>query len=304
MVGYWASSRTPPVPKCHLVGILSRPIHGAMSEPLACPIRFTCDARGPSAHGILERLVAQHRQLSRAPLREALVDIQFEQSFPIEAIDEFLSGIESSFPKKSDIWEAMIGLNGIDGASVRSPAVAVGRRVDSTDGLYVLQCKLNGFTLSRLTPYGKWGDLRDHAMQLWRSFSERVGALHVTRIAVRYINQIKLPLPFGDFAEYLTCPPRIPDAVPQALSEFITRVVIPDPEHNCVSIVTQALEGPPMESPAGMEVSILLDIDVFQITRIDPGDREKIWVVLDELRDQKNRMFFAHLTEKTVELFA
>jgi uncharacterized protein (TIGR04255 family) len=221
----------------------------------------------------------------------------------MEAIERFAGSIGPSYGKKQALWEAVFGLNKV-GISPEASAsnTAVGLRLESTDGPFVLQCRESGFTLSRLLPYGRWEDLQGEAQRLWTLMQEQVGALMVSRIAVRYINEIKIPLPLLDFGNYLTCPPKVPDVLPQAINGFLTRVIIPDEAANCVSIVTQALEGPATEGTAGAFITVLLDIDVFRNVQIDSRD-EAIWTGLGVLRDQKNRMFFEHVTEATVELY-
>lgn len=248
-----------------------------------------------------------HRHLSRAPLREALIDIQFEPRVPLERIDKFVAGLGSRFVAKGDLWETFFGLT--HEASSNAPPTTqssqsvVGRRLELDDGLYVLQCRVQGFTLSRLTPYGEWSDLEGETKRLWSGFLGVVGRLTVTRIAVRYINELKLPMPILDFGTYLTCPPKIPEGLPQGVISFLSRVVIPDEANGSVSVVTQALEGPPNEGSGASTITVVLDIDVFRQTRLDSLRTEDVWSCLATLREQKNRMFFAHLTEKTVEMY-
>lgn len=247
--------------------------------------------------------MARHRQLSRAPLREALVDLQFEARLSLEQIDRFVGSLEGTYGKKVDVWETVFDLNTTDtGSEARSSRSAVGRRLESMTGPFVLQCRVSGFTLSRLSPYGAWEELQTEAQRLWSALQVQVGSFTVSRIAVRYINEIRIPLPIADFGEYLVCPPRVPDPLPQAISGFLTRVIIPDEATNCVAIVTQALEGPPADGVPGKFVTVLLDIDVFRVTQTKSGD-ESLWTALRTLRDQKNRMFFGHVTEKTAELY-
>jgi uncharacterized protein (TIGR04255 family) len=45
-----------------------------------------------------------------------------------------------------------------------------------------------------------------------------------------------------------------------------------------------------------------LDIDVFREVSLEP-DSEKIWEILEELRNIKNNIFFKSITQKTKELF-
>jgi uncharacterized protein (TIGR04255 family) len=222
----------------------------------------------------------------------------------LDAIERFAAIAEPEFKRKLDLWEAFVGFSA-DGNQPGASAShsVIGKRLDTDQPPHVLQCRVGGFTFSRLSPYGEWKDLRAEAHRWWKAFYSAVQPQTVTRIAVRYINEIKLPLPMKDFSEYLTCPPRVPDALPQGISGFLHRVIVPDESNNSVSIVTQALEGQPSMAGDGASVTILLDVDVFRTVRLQGDCIEEIWTGLDTLREQKNRMFFEHLTEKTVEMF-
>jgi uncharacterized protein (TIGR04255 family) len=248
--------------------------------------------------------MAAQRHLSRAPAREALIDIQFEPRVPLEVIERFVAVAEPKFTRKFDLWEAFFGLNA-DGGPPKTNASrsAIGKRLDLDNPPHVLQCRVDGFTFSRLSPYGEWMDLRDEARRWWLEFQSIVQPRTVTRIAVRYINEIKLPLPINDFADFLTCPPKVPEALPQGISSFLHRVIIPDEPNNCVSIVTQALEGQSLVGAEAATATILLDVDVFRTVRLEGDQIDDIWIGLDVLRNQKNRMFFEHITEKTVGMF-
>lgn len=242
-------------------------------------------------------------QLSKAPVREALIDIQFAPAIGGEAIKAFEELARVRFEKSSPIWQTLFGFSLTpDGPAQNPPSrTALGVRLESSEPPHVLQCRTNGFTFSRLSPYGCWGDLRSAAKNEWDQFLREAQRFVVNRIAVRYINELKIPTPFQDFNEYLTCPPDVPVELPQAVSAFLQRVVIPDSENNCVSIITQALEEP--GQMADNQVTILLDVDVFRMVQIESADSERIWHELDQLRDQKNRMFFAHITDKMLDRF-
>lgn len=246
--------------------------------------------------------MAVQRHLTRAPAREALIDIQFEPRLSLEVIDRFVALAEKEFAQKLDLWEGFVGISA-DGRPPAGRLSVIGRRLDSADKLHVLQCRIGGFTFSRLSPYGSWEELRSRTNSAWRQFREIVDPETITRIAVRCINELKLPLPVPDFSQYLTCPPRVPDPLPQGVSSFLQRVVIPDERYQCTSIVTQALEGPPSISDDGAFITILLDIDVFRQCGLASDREDDLWAGLDVLRDQKNRMFFEHLTEQAVRLF-
>lgn len=248
--------------------------------------------------------------LTNAPLREALIDLQFDPLASIDDIDRFVLTLGETVEKKGDIWEAYFGM--VEPAQGRPFAAqsihnVLGRRLDLKQGsaAYVLQCRINGFSLSRLSPYGSWAELRADAQSLWNRFITFAPTRTINRMAVRYINELRLPLPFQDFKEFLESPPIIPTGLPQLLSGFLTRTTIPDMEQNWVTIVTQALEVAPAHDSQGTStVNVILDIDVFRQNCVELAASETIWSALDALREQKNRVFFAYVTEKTVEMYA
>ena len=96
----------------------------------------------------------------------------------------------------------------------------------------------------------------------------------------------------------MVTPPEVPEKLPQGLSSFLTRVVIPIPSLGATAIIIQALEG--ISDPS--IIPIILDIDVFKEAQFDANGKDA-WETIDKLRDLKNEMFFQSITEKTVELF-
>ena len=119
----------------------------------------------------------------------------------------------------------------------------------------------------------------------------------ISRVALRYINAIRFPDTVVDLDEYLPAAPSVPAALPQAIAGFYSRIVIPIPEDDLTAVVTQALEDTPQSAP-----SIILDIDVFRQTRLQPN--EAIWEQsFEKIGDWKNRIFFEFVNEKTVSLY-
>jgi len=123
----------------------------------------------------------------------------------------------------------------------------------------------------------------------------------VNRVAVRYINEMELPLPLADFKEYLSAPPEVPAGLPQTLSGFFQRVVMADTVKDRMAAVSQAFEGVQATETAD-KITVFLDIDAFSQVSMS-ADSQEVWDKLDELREFKNNIFFEHLTDKTLELF-
>lgn len=135
--------------------------------------------------------------------------------------------------------------------------------------------------------------LREAARERWRKFLATSGTVNVSRLAVRYINAISIPLG-ADYDEYLTTAPRIPKSVPQIVNSFMQRVIVPFEEDAANAIITQTVE---MPNPL-----IILDIDVFTVCSL-PGGSDDIWPKLDRLRNIADRIFFSSLTEKVIESY-
>ena len=105
-----------------------------------------------------------------------------------------------------------------------------------------------------MEPYQDWKSIRDEAKRLWDIYSPIAGIEAISRIAVRYINALKIPLPLSDFREYLTASPEVPEGLPQAVSDYLSRLVIHDPTLNVNCNLTQALQ--PMEPDSSDFITI------------------------------------------------
>ena len=207
--------------------------------------------------------MAEITHLTKAPLVEALIDlrVQLQTPFDISRLDAIHDKIIDSYPTKAVLKKFSGRIDFTDeGASPKMDLAELhGYRYTSSDKTFVFQARADGFTLSRLRPYSFWEDLVEEAKRLWAIYVEAAGVELVIREAVRYINRMEISLPIVDFAEYLTCPPVIPERLPQALSSFLMRFVMHDDANDISAIVTQSLE----ESPTPV-AALILDIDAFK----------------------------------------
>jgi len=245
--------------------------------------------------------MAAPRHLNKAPIREGLISLQFEP-VPMDAVKEFSEAIASRYDNALDIWSHAFELQLGQATPTRNERSANGRRFDSPKegSPHVVLVQRNSFIFSRLQPYSDWNDLRGAAQPLWNLFVEIAKPERVTRVAVRYINAMTLPLlPGEDFSKYLTASPQVPPGLPQAVSGFLQRIMTHDSRGN-LAVVTQAFEG--AEATGSADITVILDIDVFRNTQLSPVDAQ-VWGILDNLRDFKNNIFFEHITEATMELF-
>lgn len=240
-------------------------------------------------------------RLSRAPIVEAVIDIRVA---PVANLDpgSFAAahdGLKADYPNLSPMRsvQATFGLGGEDITQRRAD---VGMVFRSSDGRTLAQFRADGFTFNRLEPYTDWPTVFGEAQRLWHLYAALRPETRATRLAIRYINRMTIP-EGASLAEYLTTPPTFPEALPQQLREYLLRVVVQDAERQLSAVIVQALE-PGIEQGTG---AILLDIDAFRELRrpLEPADDE-IVRTFGELRDFKNQIFFASITERIAEHYA
>ena len=120
----------------------------------------------------------------------------------------------------------------------------------------------------------------------------------ITRIAVRYINRIDMPIPLDDFNRYLRTYPEVSKDMSQGLSTFFMTFDSPQLDIGAMLKLNMAMVPPPNENVA----SVMLDIDLFK--QIDvPQTDDAIWGDFEHLAKRKNKVFEACITEDTRRLF-
>lgn len=240
-----------------------------------------------------------------APITEALIDIRVKlpPQTDLAKLAVFHDAIKQRYPAKQErvSWRGHIEVKASPVAQVSQSAAGGtdGYLFTSVDGRQVVQARLDGFTLSRLKPYDKWEALRDEAHELWQQYIRTASPEAVTRVALRYINRIEIPLPIRDFKEYILTTPEIAPDLPQGLGSFFMRLVIPDAQAQAVAIVTETVE--PIEESSN-RLPLIFDIDVFRMAAFDVQGKA-LWETLDQLHDLKNDIFFKSITPKAKELF-
>ncbi|MGC2162369.1 MAG: TIGR04255 family protein [Silvibacterium sp.] len=238
--------------------------------------------------------------LAKAPIVEALIDFRVSPQAQM-AVDELGSmsaevGMEYSKKEQINVFSTRLDLN--EGRLHQSAAAhsKVGWLYKSQN--QVAQFRLDGFTFSRLEPYTTWGEVFEEAMRLWRVYVQKTQPAQISRIAVRYINRMEHEGPAA-LNMFLTAPPALPEPSPQTIRDFLCRINVDDSARNASATVIQALE--PQVKPSA--ISLLLDIDAYRDRlTLDPND-PSIPRMFESLRQLKNDIFFACITERTAEIY-
>ena len=235
-----------------------------------------------------------------APISEALIDIRVELPITVtpDTLESIYDVVKEHYPRKEKrlYVQGQFSLGEEVGALAKQ--TLMGYVFSSKDGKQILQARLDGFTFSRLKPYGTWLTLRDESRGLWNIYRDLVKPSMINRIAVRYVNQIDIPLQHIDYKDYFRTTPEVSPDLPQGLSGFFMQLQFPQPSFNGMLILTQTAI-PPMVPGT---TSVILDLDVFKASTKMVSE-EELWTLLEALRNRKNEFFEACITDKTRELF-
>lgn len=248
--------------------------------------------------------MARQRHLPHAPITEALIDIQVtpRDGLAFQDLHDSVTASEFGYYVKNPIAEGTFGfLVTSDGRRSQTTAESaqIGLRLHSHDEKYVAQCRLTGFTLSRLPPYEEWPNLVREAQRVWDIYRLRLTPKRVTRVATRFINNLKLPMDQGSsYQEYLHKLVDVPDEAPQAVASFFQRFELFDVKSDARVILTVALDRASSEERA----PVIVDIDAFRVIELETQD-SGLWDILEALRELKNRCFFGSITEAAARLY-
>lgn len=247
--------------------------------------------------------MARQRHLERAPITEALIDLRVvpKEGLTFEALREAFEQLEGYYVK-GPIMQGLFEFNVREVGQqpqTSSKTAQVGMRLHSKDEKYVVQCVLGGFTLSRLPPYESWDRLKAETSRVWQIYLSRLSPARVTRIATRFINNLRLPMQSGaSFQIFLNKLVDVPDEAPQAVEAFFQQFRLVDAATDARVVLTLTHGG----SASDGVVPLILDIEASVSRELTPADQE-IWRVLENLRELKNRIFFGTITERAAELY-
>lgn len=240
--------------------------------------------------------------LSKAPIVEAVIELRVAAERPAEvaSLEEAVKPLGGEFPVKQKIRHLTSTLVfGSDGqAEQQNSATPVGVRVESADHLQVVQFRPDLMAVSLVRRYSRWDELVVLTERVWTSFAKAVSPKVVHRLGVRFINRIEVR-DGQDIDQILTAGPRVPNGLPQSISEFSTRILVPMAEQDCFVTVSQSLDNRPPGTEASTS-AIMIDIDAFSEVSL-AADWRIIGQRLECLRLAKNMAFFSCLRPGVLE---
>jgi uncharacterized protein (TIGR04255 family) len=239
-----------------------------------------------------------------APITEAVIDLMFEFDAPptVEALGKLADELNPPFGQRQPINQVAMAFDMGDGVAANAQQSTsfqqLGLRLSNADLTRITQLRVNGANFSHMQPYTRWEKFSVEALAVFDGYIKRFSPRAVSRLALRYINQIEVPQD-SDIDLYLNISPRLLPDLPQSVAGYFMQLQLPQADLgvNWHAIVNTGIG--PASSPANM--NLLLDIDVY-VQESLAATTESIAAVLSTLRDRKNKIFEAAITPKTREM--
>lgn len=236
----------------------------------------------------------------KAPITEAVIDLRVElpPEVSADALDLAHKGEEGRYPIVEPLMSSVGQMVFGPQASASASSTPMGFLFRSDDNKQIYQARLDGFTISRLAPYGRWEEFCPEGRRLWHSYRSVARPNKVVRAAVRYINLINIPLPVSALKDYLRTFPQVSADLPQDLRGYFMQLTLPLPEISGNAIINETI----IESASPTVLSMVLDIDIFR-TQDLPAAEDDLWALLEQFRHVKNNVFEACITDEARKLF-
>lgn len=248
--------------------------------------------------------MSNYPTLNNAPITEAVIELRFPQSFvSFPKTKAFCDSLKNDYPNQNiknlrQIVFSFDESSQVSGQRELGPELVM---VTSQDQKRIFHFGKDRFSFSRVGRYSNWIEFSSEALKVWQGFQQAQGIKLLTRIGVRFINNLNLPKEMKDFSEFLIVPPAVPPAIPNVCAGFLTRVFLVNEKMGASAVIAQILD-PNNVKVADIKLPVILDIDVYKTGSFLLSDTNLL-DHLSDLRGYKNDIFFSSLTPKTLEFY-
>lgn len=158
-----------------------------------------------------------------------------------------------------------------------------------------IQFRKDGFTLNMLKPYSNWDEFSSLAYKYWDVYRESIKPANISRIALRYINRIELPLQDLKFDTYFKSIPKLPSVFENSYQDFLIRTVSRSRKSGNPAILIRRID-----KPENTFLPFIIDIDVYKDKNINQSNIKKDFEVM---REDKNDIFESLITDELRKSF-
>jgi uncharacterized protein (TIGR04255 family) len=250
-------------------------------------------------------LAEPFRQLSHAPIVEAVINIRaraqvpWEESVIAQQLKPRLEDYPNILSRTQAQQQVTLG-QGEPKAEMRNLGW-YGLDCWAVDQKQIAQFSRDGFLFGRLQPYQDWERFSSEAMRLWHIHVEVAQPLEVQRVGVRFINRIEMQPGEDPCEALLRAQPESPAGLDVPLTGFFQRDTFGVPGHSFAINVIRTIQPPP--TPEGGTSAAILYIDVVTTAPLRLGQTDELAQRLQQMRWLKNKVFFGNIAENALKRF-
>ena len=237
----------------------------------------------------------------RPPITEAVIGITFADSLEAAKLTKASNKFRKTYPQHVEVKKISfkVELSQEGRANADGTQVVLGHRCTSIDADELLVLMPSEFTISQLAPYPGWEAFIARFERDWHTWKQAVGYRQITRIGVRFINRIDIPVVDDKVVheKYLNIYAHLPSLI-ASVNGYSTQMATEIEDIKCLLKVNSGT----VHAPILNHSSFLLDIDFGRMSDVPQKD-EDILDLLNEIRVKKNEVFEACVTKLARKLF-
>jgi uncharacterized protein (TIGR04255 family) len=240
------------------------------------------------------------QKYKRPPITEAVVEVRMSSAVSQEVLEKVQKRLLVEYPAPPQRTFNMQVEVGEDTSKVIQEPL--GYKLTSRDASDVVSISTQAIASSRLPPYEGWEPFIAQARRNWDIWTGIVGRREISRLGVRYINRLDIPVrevPELRIEDYLNFGLRLPKTGIPPMTHLSINSVAPLGKDEC-TLILNAGTGP---SPLVQTFSLYLDLDISREVALPQRD-DKLWEFVDRMREHKNFIFEACITDRARALFS
>jgi uncharacterized protein (TIGR04255 family) len=235
----------------------------------------------------------------RPPITEAVIELQFPAVLSRSELDRLRERMKSDYPTIENIENFQLSFQ--PSSVTATERNMVGFKMTSKNAVDLVLVQQKNLTSVRLAPYAGWDYLFGKTQENYQRFNKVVGRREISRIGVRYINRIDIPLAKiegRDLYDFVRVGISVPIELAQSIGDYYINGLFVDRDTG----MNIRIQGGTVIPVLLEHASILLDIEVY-IDKNIPMREDDLWSKVSEVRAVKNRVFELSITDEARSLF-
>jgi uncharacterized protein (TIGR04255 family) len=239
----------------------------------------------------------------RPPITEAVIAVSFGDSVDARDLGKANYDFERFYPHHQDARNVNLEFFMLPKPGSEPDTTVhkdeLGHRRSSDDQTQIVILWPSLFVFSQLAPYPGWDAFCGRFCRDWALWKKVFGYRKITRVGVRYINRIDLPIigTVTQLEELFHVYPRIPDDLGPIFA-YAMQMQLPYSEISGRITINAAS----VPSPLLAHSSFIFDQDLYTEINVPQTD-DALYKLLNQIHVKKNEVFEASITDRARELF-